>query len=430
MTHAGVYLNWGLNPFGHHLVNLLLHAANAVVFYYVVLALRRKGLRKGDSPRLRGLSPLSAAAVGALFFALHPLRVEAVAWATERREVLCAFFFLLTLLLYLRMYHEQRAGHRAWRTWFLLSIGCYALSLLSKAMALTLPAVLLVLDVYPLGRFSRAGRGARPPTWVLLEKVPYAVLAGTAATIALVAVHRGAMIGLAVHGPVQRMMQAAYGLCFYLWKTLLPIGLAPLYLLEEPLDPTKPTYLLCALIVVGVTATLIVFRRRYPWALAAWTCYVAIVSPVLGVAQSGPQQVADRYTYLSCLPWAVLAAAGVYQLGLLAEAHHRGRRIRAATVAVAAMLLALLGTQTFRQTRIWKDSVTLWTHVLAIDPTNYIAYNSRGDARVWPSGSSSGCRVAGDLPGAVADYGHAVRFAPPRSRHRATFEGNLAAARA
>src|SRR5262249_17501132 len=146
------------------------------------------------------------------------------------------------------------------------------------AWGMTLPVVLLVLDLYPLGRLRREG-----PAKLLLEKVPWAVLAVGAGVMAFTAQHPiAAMRTLAEHGVVARSAQAAYALCFYPWKTVVPVGLSPLYLLELDLDPWRPRYILAMLAVAAVTAALVALRRRWPWALAAWVCYAVIVSPVLG----------------------------------------------------------------------------------------------------------------------------------------------------
>ena len=257
------------------------------------------------------------------------------------------------------------------------------LSLLSKAWGITLPVVLLALDVFPLRRAPR-----------LLEKAPYAALALGAAALAFVAQqHQPAMRTLAQHGALQRTAQAAYGLSFYLWKTVAPWRLSPAYLLEGRLDPAAPRYLLSFVAVAGITALLVLIRRRWPSGLVAWVCYAAIVSPVLGFVQTGPQIAADRYTYLACLPWAVLVAAAVRRAAL-------GRRRLAWSVSAAALLV--LGLLTLGQTSVWRDSFALWEYTLRVDPTNYLAYTNRGVAR----------HAAGDLDGAFADYNAALRFNP------------------
>jgi len=396
LTHALVYRVWGMDPFGYHLVNLLLHAANAVLFYWFILLLFRLFAAPGDG----WFGEHCAALVGALLFAIHPLRVEPVAWATERREVLCGFFLILTVSAYLRMQEEKRAG-RTGRVWFVVSILCYASSLLSKAMGLTLPVVLLVMDWYPLGRFAGNGR-AQGRAAILIEKLPYVALALGIATVAAFGVQHQAAVPLSQHGVIGRMAQAAYGLSFYLWKTVAPVRLCALYPLTLPVNPTAWTFIVPALVVVTISAAAIGLRRRYPWALSAWASYMVIASPVLGFVQSGPQLAADRYTYLSCLPWAVLAAAGIYRWSGQWELRHLGTSVAATAGAVVIAVLATLGMLTFRQARVWKDSLTLWNHALDIEPTSCAAYNNRGHAR----------QDSGDVSGALADYDTAVRLNP------------------
>jgi tetratricopeptide (TPR) repeat protein len=308
-----------------------------------------------------------------------------VAWASERRDVLSGLFFLLTILAYLQAARDPVRRRRR----LVLATAWFALSLLSKAWAITLPAVLLVLDAYPLRRL-----GAGRPVWpVLAEKIGFVVLAAGAAALALLAQNVEAIRPLALHGAAARVAQAAYGLCFYVWRTIVPVGLSPLYLLEMPLDPTEPRYVLSLGAVVAAAVALFLLRRRAPWLVAAVACYVLVVSPVLGFVQSGQQKVADRYTYLACLPFAVLVAAGVRHAALAWPSW--ARRLGAAG---AGGVLVTLGVLTAAQTLRWRDSMTLWTHALALDPANYIAATNRGVAR----------QLAGDIDGAVADYDAAL----------------------
>ncbi len=381
-THAGPYqplswltlgldyVLWRMHPAGYHLTNLLLHALNAVLLYHVIAVFLRRTGAPAD-PVARKL----ACVAGALFFAIHPLRVESVAWITERRDVLSGAFYLLTLLAYL-----QGRLRRA--------LAFFALGLLSKASGMTLPVVLLILDVYPLRR-TDLRRAA-------IEKIPFVLLAAAAALLAVLAQrHAGTMQELARHGLPSRIVQSAYALSFYAWKTLAPLRLSPLYLLRLPLNPLAPRYLLPALAAVAITLAVVLLRRRWPWALAAWASYAILVSPVLGLVQTGPQLAADRYTYLPSLPFALLAAAG-----LLRVASDPNRR-RAVMVKSASILL-LLGVLTFQQTRVWHDGLTLWNQAMIVDPYNPIAYNNRGNMR----------RPRGNPAGARADYDEAIRLRP------------------
>lgn len=378
LSYALDHAAWGMDPRGYHLTNLAIHALNAVLVWLVLRALLA---RRGSEGIVA-----AAAAVGALFFAIHPLRVESVAWATERRDVLSGCFWLLAVLAYLRAVaraDEPRLG---------AAVVALGLSLAAKAWGMTFPLVLLILDAWPLGRLRRAPRA------VLREKIPFAALAAVAAALAFRAQHAvPEMRSLADHGVAARAAQAAYGLCHYLVATVVPVGLYPAVLLEPHLDPLRPRYLLAVAAVTTITAAAVLFRRRAPWLLATWAAYVVIVAPVLGVAQAGPQLVADRYTYLAMLPWTALLAAGIVACWSGAASITTKRAVGGA----AAVALAACAILTFRQTRVWRDSATLWNHTLAIDPDNWVAYTNRGFDR-----------RAADPDAALADYSAAIRLNP------------------
>jgi tetratricopeptide (TPR) repeat protein len=394
LTHAVVYSGWGVTPVGCHAGNLLLHAANAVVLSMLILALLRQPVPAGA--QRNDIEAYLAATAGALFFAIHPLRVEAVAWATERQEVLSAFFLLLALLAYVRM-QARKAVHGSWHRWYAFSVACFAMSLMSKAAGITLPLVLIVLDIYPLRRSTFSG-GTATAIQLIREKIPYFVAAGGAGVVVLLAKQPEAMATLSEHGLLARVMQVFYGLWFGLWKTVVPVGLSPLYLLEKPLHPTAPRFVLSALLVAGLAIGVTLLRHRWPAVLAAWTCYVLLMLPVSGIVQSGPQITADRYTYLACLPWAVLLAAGVRCAWRSSTSPRARWQVTAATAAV----LLFLSVRTNRQTRVWHDSLTLWNHVLSIEPNNYVGYNNRGEVRY----------AAGDVDGALLDFNRAIVLNP------------------
>jgi tetratricopeptide (TPR) repeat protein len=387
------HLVWGMNPRGYHLSNLLLHAANAALLCAGLRSLLARLPVAAPPARLR-----TAAALGALFWAVHPLRVESVAWATERRDVLSGFFFLLAVIAYLRAHSGLAPVSRLGS---FLPLGWFAASLLAKASGMTLPALLLVLDVYPLRRFAAAAGNRAALRRILAEKLPYAALALAAALAAVIGQQRAqAMDFVKDHGLLDRCMQAAFGLCFYVWKTLAPVRLSPLYLLEQPFDPLRPRYLVYAAVVLGVTALLFAARRSHPGWLAAWVAYAALAAPFLGFAQSGWQIAADRYTYLASLPFSALLAAGLAQV----PAHARGRPLwrHWATSAAIALVVLGLGVQSFRQTRVWHDGQTLWNYVLALDPENWFAFNSRGKLY----------QQRGDPIAARADYDRAIALNP------------------
>ncbi len=367
---------FGMDARGYHLTSLVLHAANTLLVWLVLQTLLRR-LAVAPEPAIP-----KVAALGALLFALHPLRVESVAWATERRDVLSGFFWLAALLAYLRSVSGPGPQPRRGQA---LVLGALVLSLAAKAWGMTFALVLLILDAYPLRRLARDPGGA------LREKIPIAIVTAVAAIVAFLA-QRGVpeMRALAEHGLAARVAQAAYGLCFYLVKTVVPVGLHPARLLETPLDPTAPRYLTAVAVAVAITAVAVVIRKRQPWWLATWVAYVAIVAPVLGLAQTGPQLVADRYTYLALLPWTALLTVGLARLW-------PSRRPLVTAGSLAA--LVVLASLTYRQTRVWHDSERLWNHTLALDPCNWVALTNRGFAR-------------GDATASRADYDASIRCNP------------------
>src|SRR5215510_1460736 len=360
MTFALDYLIWGMDPFGYHLTNLVLHAANAALFY--LLALRLISLASLRPLSANDLGLRIAAVFAALLFSIHPLRVESVAWATDRRDLLSGLFFLITILCYVQAmaYSKDPSGRARWRNFALVA---YGLSLLSKASGVTLPVILLILDVYPLRRLSGGpgkwwGSSVRAVWW---EKVPFFFLAAGAAVIApLAQSEAGAVAALRVHGVVARLAQSVYGLTFYLWKTVLPWDLSPFYEVPRKLDPFAWPFLLSGAVVVALTIGLFVLRKRWPAGWASWVCYVVIVAPVLGFVQSGREMVADRYSYLSCLAWAILLGGGLYYLWQRNVGQRLGNRKFSLLTAAAAMILMALGVLTWRQVEIWHDTDRLW----------------------------------------------------------------------
>ena len=199
------------------------------------------------------------------------------------------------------------------------------------------------------------------------EKVPFFLLAAAAAVIApLAQSDAGAVAALRIHGVAARLAQSLYGLAFYLWKTILPKDLSPFYEVPRNLDPFAWPFLLSGAIVLALTVGLFVLRYRWPAGLASWICYLAIVAPVLGFVQSGRQMVADRYSYLSCLAWAILLGGGLYYVWKRNGSQRRGDRKSFIITTGAAVILIALAVLTWRQVEIWHDSDRLWNHVLAI----------------------------------------------------------------
>ncbi|MBI4677797.1 MAG: tetratricopeptide repeat protein [Elusimicrobia bacterium] len=328
---------WGMRPMGYHLTSNLLHAGGAVAFYFV-------GLRLFEDARTP--KPDAAAFLAALLFAVHPLRVESVAWASERRDVLSGLLYLLTIHFYLR---RRLAA----------SLACYAASLLSKSMGMTLPFALILLDFYPLARLPASPRGwVRPPERaVWLEKLPFLALAAAIAAVTVkLQVASGAAWPVEKLSAVWRVGVACYGLMFYLAKTALPLGLVPLYPMPSRIEDMAPVLALSILGGVCATALCALRAKRSPALLTVWAFYAVSLAPVSGLAQIGPQIAADRYSYIPCLGWALLLGWGVSRLP------------RNGAWAAGGLWILLLAGLTWRQTGIWRDSETLWTATAASYP--------------------------------------------------------------
>ncbi|HYL76240.1 MAG TPA: tetratricopeptide repeat protein [Bryobacteraceae bacterium] len=393
MTLGLDYSIWGMEPLGYHLTNILWHAANAVVFYFLALALFRWAIPESAAER-RDRIPLGAL-FAAMLFAVHPLRAESVAWITERRDVVSGFFYLLTILIYVRGVQDSPARPLQ-RKYYWACFALFILGILSKEMVVTLPAILLILDVYPLGRLPAA-----PSRWftpevrsVWLEKIPFFAVSIADSALALYVGHQEKIsASMAALSPFRRFAISIYGLAFYLWKSILPVHLSAFYALTPyRVDPRGLPFQLSVVLVAWMIAAAVLFRRRYPALTAAFLAYGFTLIPVLGIFHNGRQITADRYTYLPCLGLALLAGACV--LGF----QKRGGTL---AVATAALIVCALGFLTWRQVQVWHDSETLWTHAIAVEPS-YMAFNNLGLA----------LSASGDTAGAIDKYRTSIQIHP------------------
>ncbi len=326
------YTLWGMDARGYHLQSALWHALSAALMFFVsrrVLWAVRPGPAKDVD---------AAALIVALVFALHPLRVESVSWASERRDVICCAFMLATVLAHLR---RARAA----------AFGFFLLSLLAKGQALMLPVALFALDFAAWKRPS------------LKDKWPLFALSAVFGVIGMGAQERIRWT-YDQHGLLARVMQACYALVFYVWKTILPYGLMPLYELRPPMNPFEPRFVLSAALVLAALTACWRQRKTRPWLAASAFWYAVLLFPVSGLFQFGPQLVADRYSLVATMPLAILA--GVASM----------RRETAAKVVVLALAVLCL-----RQQRYWADSESLWTRVLAGDPSSATGQASLGVVR-------------------------------------------------
>ena len=360
---------FGLNAGAHHAVNVAIHALNAVLLFLV----------------LRGMTGAlwRSAAVAALF-ALHPLHVESVAWVSERKDVLSAFFWLATMAAYLR--YVGRPGVRS----YLPVAGLFAIGLMAKPMVVTLPGALLLLDYWPLGRFRTPGAS---PSRVLAEKIPLLGLAALSSAVTLYAQRRGGVVqSLRMLPFVDRLENAVVSFGDYLAATLWPARLAifyPLPKLGHPGWQVAAATAVLALLVIGAVYA----ARKFPAGFVGVSWTLGTLVPVIGLVQVGDQARADRYTYLPLIGLFIAIAWGTHALL---------PRWRAAKALTALIVLTAFAVTSRVQVGYWRDSATLFTHARAVAPESAVVENNLGMAL---SGR-------GDVAGAAFHFQQALRLKP------------------
>ena len=347
---------WGLRAGGHHLTNVLLHAAAAILLF---LALKQM------------TGTLWRSACVASFFAIHPQRVESVAWIAERKDVLSGVFFMLTILAYVRYVRKSPSlGGYA------LVVILFALGLMSKGMLVTLPFVLLLLDYWPLRRFTpemlesiwHSENRARLRR-LIVEKIPLFLLSIASCVMTSLSPERIAP-ALQMSLP-SRIENVIVSYVIYVKQMLYPVGLEIPYFNPPGGFPLWQVGLALALLL-GVSAGAFVFRKRRPYLIVGWLWYLGMMAPVIGLVQISYYARADRYTYLPHI--------GLYMMAIWggAELFGRSRAGRYVLSVAALVMIAALVLRTQAQASFWRDSETLWTHVLMENPNNQVAHNNLG----------------------------------------------------
>ena len=358
------YRRAGLDPRAYHATNLALHLANTALVFWLVRALGGRTL---------------AATITALFFGIHPMHVESVAWVSARKDVLYGLFFLGGLVTYARYVARRRLGLYA------LSAGLFMLSLLAKPAAVVFPLVLLLVDLW-LKRHDRRR--------FLLEKVPL-LLISLGFGLAALETQAHAVGVVERFGLFERLRFACYGLVIYLWKLFVPVGLAALHRFPE--GPPPPTLRLAPLFALSVGLAVALVARRWAVVGFAFLFYLVNVALVLQVVPVGQAIIAERYTYLAYV--GPLFALGA---GAAATWDRSSRVLRAALALVLAAAACGAGYLAFARCLVWRDSETLWSDVIGKDPRAALAYHSRAAAR----------RAAGREDEALADLEQALALKP------------------
>ena len=360
------YQLYGLHAGGYHFTNVLLHTASVILLFLVLRQMT---------------GALWRSAFVAAVFAIHPLRVESVAWVAERKDVLSAFFFMLTLGAYVRYVGNPKSLAR-----YLMIAAAFELALLSKPTVVTLPFVLLLLDYWPLRRFEQPGKLSR----LILEKIPLLALAAGACAITVVVSRELIHPAVEVSMP-SRIGNALVYYAIYLRQMIWPEGLAVVY--PYPPNSLPPWEMaLAGALLGGLSAVAWGGRRTRPWLLIGWLWYWGMLTPMIGIKPVGLFPLADRYTYLPQI--------GIYMAVTWLVAEWRVSRV--ALGGLMAVVLAVLMVCTWKQTVYWQDSETLWTHTLACTTGNDKAHYSLGIA----------LRQKGRVDEAIAEYQEALQINP------------------
>jgi len=359
---------FGMSPGKHHLTNVLLHLANSMLLFIFL-------------ERTTGAYWRSA--IVAALFALHPLHVESVAWISERKDVLSTLFWMLTMLSY-SWYVQKRSVAR-----YLSTASCFALGLMAKPMLVTLPFVLLLLDIWPLKRAEIVvdvsnDRLKAPQSLqyfshpqgvyrLILEKIPLLIMALAVSGLALYAQAAGGSVSpLDRLDMAARMQNALVSYGTYLWKVIFPTNLSVFY--PYPKTFSTPAVMGSLILLLVLSSCIVLRSKKFPYLITGWFWYLGTLVPVIGIIQVGSQSLADRYTYIPLIGIFIMVTWG------LADSVARWRTGRAALGIVSAVLLAIFAMMTWKQVSVWKDSESLFRHALSVTNGNYLAYNSLGVA--------------------------------------------------
>ena len=369
---------YGLNPAGHHLTNVFLHAATAIVLFLV----------------LRNMtSALWRSAFVATVFVIHPLRVESVAWVAERKDVLSGLFFALTIAAYVRYARRPTGTHYG------MMMLLFALGLMSKPMLVTLPAVLLALDYWPLNRLASDDEGNKNVPGMrklILEKVPLLALAA-ASSLATLFAQKVALQPLATVSLMARIGNAFMSCVVYLYQVFWPSCLDSLYPFQ--IDQVRPGKVLVAMALLAAISVAIVYLRLRRYLVTGWLWYLIMLAPVIGILQVGSQAHADRYTYLPQI--------GLYLLLTWAAADliERWRHSRLILSILAIGIVLALAFVARTQASYWQNSETLWRRTLACTSRNSGAEQNLGQA----------IHEKGNVEEAMVHFQNALRIDPSQA---------------
>lgn len=414
ISHMADCQMFGLKPGGHHFNNVLLHSLTAILLFLVLQQMT---------------GALWRSAFVAAVFAIHPLRVESVAWVVERKDVLSGLFFMLTLAAYVRYIRKQTLPR------YLLVAILFAFGLMSKAVLVTVPFVLLLLDYWPLGRFNnlKAVRSTsnrwldRMPTRsrLVVEKLPLLLFSVGASVFTLLAQKR-AISSLEMLPRINNALMAING---YIWQAFWPAKLAVYYPYPANGPPLWQIVLSIAALI-AISASVLALREKRPYLLTGWFWFLGMLVPNIGIVQAGSQAHADRFTYSPHIGLYILVAWAVADISASWRRRHYIMGFTAGMAIIALMCRADI------QTKFWRNSELLWIHTIAVNPQNPVAEGALGSAlmtegkideaithfkkglEIWPTDAGAHNNFGnallekGQLDDAIAHYGKALEFQP------------------
>lgn len=400
LSHAVDYSLWGPNAGLHHLGSVVLHALNSLLVFVlaaVLLTITEKGGAGGYTPFELSRRTLLPAVIAAGLFAIHPQHVESVAWVAERKDVLCAFFYLLTVLAYLNYCADMtRTG------WRVAALVFFLMALMSKPMAISIPVVLLLLDVFPLQRLGTETSWLKGLIRLVAEKLAYIILSVCVVLITLITqdVHP-----VETMGPGVRILNALNSVFLYIYMWLVPVNFAPFYPYPDFISSINPRSAFAVTFFLAVTVACIhQARRGRPYLLVGWLYFCVTLLPVSGIVKVGEQAAADRYTYLPMISFYIIGGV------VLARAARRlwitpaGRAMSLAVMILAGAGLAL---QTARQVPVWQSDETLWQRVISLYP-GQVALAHLNLGNVYAERNA--------LPMAISSYRKGLEIEPSRMR--------------
>ncbi len=375
-SHALDYALWGLNPLGHHLTNVILHAVNTFAVVFVVMGLigafteRARIIERSSFLNQRTI--LMTAGITGLLFGLHPVHVESVAWISERKDLLCALFFLLCISSYIKYIRSIKSRTpnetdlpRFFNKHYLVALVFFILALLSKPMAVTIPVVLLILDWYPFGRISHFKNSLS----VFWEKVPFIALSLIASFLTILAQSERGMDSLELTPLSMRILVGSEALVAYLWKMIVPLHLSPFYPYPNTVSLFSFQYSSAVALVIGITITSIYLAKKQKLFLSVWSYYLVTLVPVLGIVQVGNQSMADRYTYLPSLGPFLIVALSVAWIVAKISLLKRGKHVVGAVCAIIIVsVLITMSYLSFQQIGVWKNNTVFWFYVIENEP--------------------------------------------------------------